>query len=625
MKKSKQPAEIMVKRVEPLSWWIGMKTPLQLMIYGENLAGSTVHTQRKGVKIQKIHKADSPNYLFVDIEIAPTTQAGKCIFEIKKGTQIIQFDYLLEKRRKDSARRTSFSAVDTIYLVMPDRFANGDTSNDSTPFTVEKSNRKNPSGRHGGDLQGIINHLDYIADLGMTTLWITPPQLDNEPEQSYHGYACADYYQVDPRYGDNELYRQLVTEAHWRDMQVIMDAVPNHCGMAHWWMQDLPFWNWIHHHPKEFLRSSYRLVSIMDPNGSQRDLKQTVDGWFDNSMPDMALENPFVRQYFLQLYCWWIEWADLDGLRVDTFPYNDREGISWWTASILNEYPNLNIVAECWHSSPSVIAYWMRNNQNKDGYNSHLPSAMDFPLQEAIQESLSKDSSGWMEGFNRLYEAVGLDFIYPDPMSLLIFLDNHDVARFADTMKGNKDKIKMGLTLLATLRGIPQLYYGTEYGFRSTNLSQGDGAARRDFPGGWKKDRKDLFTGDGATPYETEIFQHTCRLFNWRKTAVAIHQGALKHFLPVNNTYGYFRYTAKESVFVFFNPTRKEVALDWEHFSEGLHGYEGGTDILTGETLVIGETYFVKPHQSLVIELKPITKPKPVQVKKRASKTTSRK
>lgn len=493
MAKKREAEVIAIKRIEPLSWWIGMKTPLQLMIYGENLAGSTIQTQRKGVRIKKVHKSDSPNYLFVDIEIAPTTQAGKCTFDIKKGSQTVRFDYLLERRHKDSATRKSFSAADLIYLLMPDRFANGDPGNDSTPNTKEKVNRKEPSGRHGGDLQGIIDHLDYLSGLGVTTLWITPPQLDNEPEQSYHGYASADYYHIDPRFGDNELYQQLVVEAHWRDIKVIMYAVPNHCGTAHWWMQDLPFRNWIHQ-PPEFIRSNYRLVTTIDKNSAKIDRQETTDGWFDDSMPDMALENPYVQQYFLQTYIWWIEWADLDGLRVDTFPYNDRIGIANWTKGILKEYPNLNIVAECWHSSPAVVAYWMGKNKNSDGYSSHLPAVMDFPLQEALQESIAEDSTEWMKRMNRLYEALALDFLYTDPKSLLVFLDNHDTTRFADAMKGNKDKIKMGLTLLATLRGIPQLYYGTEYGFRSTNLSKGDGASRKDFLGGWRKDRKDLFT-----------------------------------------------------------------------------------------------------------------------------------
>ncbi|MCC8154074.1 MAG: cyclomaltodextrinase N-terminal domain-containing protein [Tannerellaceae bacterium] len=333
MKKKKEIQEMQVKRIEPLSWWIGMKTPLQLMLYGQNLKGCTVHTSRKGVRIKKVHTADSPNYLFVDIEIATTTQAGICTFELRKDSQIIRFEYLLERRYAGSSNRKSFSPADLIYLVLPDRFANGEPSNDSSVFTKEKANRREPFGRHGGDLQGVINHLDYIADLGVTTLWLTPPQLDDEAKQSYHGYSCADYYHIDPRFGDNELYRQLVAEAHWRDVKVIMDAVPNHCGTAHWWMEDLPFKDWIHC-PPEFIRSNYRLVAIVDPNGAEVDRKETVEGWFDTAMPDMAIENPYVRQYFLQLYIWWIEWADLDGLRVDTFPYNDKTGIAEWAPKV---------------------------------------------------------------------------------------------------------------------------------------------------------------------------------------------------------------------------------------------------------------------------------------------------
>jgi len=592
-----------IQRIEPPCWWIGMKTPLQLMIYGKDLAGGEVQTDTKGITIREVHPAESPNYLFVDIEISPELTPGEYLFTTHKGTEKAGFTYRIEKRRKNAASRTSYTSADMVYLLMPDRFANGDPSIDNTPDTTEKIDRTDPSGRHGGDLQGIIDHLDYLVDLGVTTLWLTPPQEDNQPKSSYHGYGCTDYYRIDPRFGSNELYKQLVREAHEKGLKVIMDAVPNHCGSAHWWMKDLPFRNWVHLH-SGVVTSNYRLAVVTDPNRSQLNKEQTVNGWFDKAMPDMALENPYVLRYFLQLYIWWIEWTDLDGLRVDTLPYNEKYAAARWTKGLLEEYPELSIVAECWHSSPAIVAYWQGNKPKQDGYASYLPSVMDFPLQEALKEGLETDSDGWMEGMNRLYEALALDFVYQDPLKLMIFLDNHDIERFADSMRGDIAKIKLGITLLATLRGIPQLYYGTEFGFRSTDLSKGDGAARIDFPGGWKGDRKNLFTGLRMNKKEREIFEHTRKLFNWRKHAGAIHEGKTTHFLPENNTYAFFRYTDKESVFVFLNPSKKDVKVKWEKFNECLEGYTSALNILTGRKVSLDRGFTVKARESMVIELK---------------------
>jgi len=592
----------LIKRIEPLNWWVGMKTPLQMMIYGDNVGDSKVKVLEKGIRIRKIHKADNPNYLFLDIDISEDAAPGNYTFELKTAGIAEQFTYLIDKRRRNSSSRKSFSSADLVYLLMPDRFSNGDPSIDSIPGTFEKVEREKPFGRHGGDLQGVINHLDYLAELGVTALWMTPPQLDNEKENSYHGYSCGDYYHIDPRFGDNDLYKELVKKAHKLGIKTIMDAVPNHCGTAHWWMKDMPFNGWVHEHDK-FQTSNYRLVTICDPNSSKKDLDQTVEGWFDKTMPDMTTENPYILQYFKQLYIWWIEWADLDGLRVDTFPYNEKYSMSEWTKSILEEYPNLNIVAECWHSSPAVVSYWDGDSKNFDGYTSHLPSVMDFPLQEALDEGLSKDTTEWAGGMNRIYEAVALDFLYPDPRKLMIFLDNHDTARFADVVKGNPKRIKLGLTMLATLRGVPQLYYGTEYGFRSTGEPDNHGEARRDFPGGWEKDRKNLFTGKNRNREEADIFEHAKTLFNWRKNAKMVHNGLTTHYLPDANTYAYFRYTNSQSAFIFINASKKAVEIDWTRFDERTNGYTKGVNILTGETVRIGNKYSVEPLSSIVLEL----------------------
>lgn len=582
-----------------------MKTPLQLMVYGKSLKGYSVRIwEEGGPVIRQVHTADSDNYLFIDLEIPEHTEPKPYTFELTKDGDTFTFVYNILPRREGSAVRGSFDSSDLVYLIMPDRFANGYLGNDSTPDTAEKVNRAKPDGRHGGDLQGIMDHLDYLADLGVTALWITPPLLDNEPEASYHGYAAADYYKVDPRYGDNELYRELVRQAHALGLKVIFDAVPNHCGTAHWWMADLPFTGWIH--PKEnFPASNYRLAALTDPNASPEDFRQCFEGWFAPSMPDMAIETPFVLQYFAQVYIWWLEWADLDGLRVDTFPYNEKQAIARWTAMILEEYPGLRIVAECWENSPAITSYWDGAAVNADGYCSNLPSVMDFPLQGAINTALKTDAQGWNDGMNAIYEMLAHDFLYPDPRSLLIFLDNHDISRFADDMDGNVDRIMMGITLLATLRGIPQMTYGTEQMFRAVDVSLGDVGARIDFPGGWPGDKRDLFTGRKRRKKEQKVYDHTRKLFNWRKGNRVVHYGKTMHFLPHNNTYTYFRYLPDEpgkKVLVFLNGSDKPRKVEWERYGSLLKPGETGINVLTGKPVVSGVKVKVPARSSIVVE-----------------------
>ncbi|MCD7962182.1 MAG: cyclomaltodextrinase N-terminal domain-containing protein [Rikenellaceae bacterium] len=593
--------ELNIERIEPPCWWTGMVTPLQLMIYGENVGSYALESVNSNVTIGEIYPADSPNYLFADIEISPAAEAGLYEFILKKDGRSISFKYEILERSEKSALRKSYDSSDVIYLIMPDRFARGANNQEVPTDIAEAEDRTDALGRHGGNLQGIIDHLNYLEQLGVTTLWITPFQLDNEHKASYHGYACADYYQTDPRYGNNELYRQLVEKAHKKGLKVIMDVVLNHCGMAHWWMKDLPFKNWVHIRQKD-ITSTYRLVSIIDPNLSSEDMKRTIDGWFDKNMPDIGLEYPFVLQYFIQVYVWWMEWAGLDGLRVDTFPYNDKYAAAKWTKALKEEYPNINIVAECWHSSPAIVSYWDGKKVNPDGYCSNLPSIMDFPLQEAINAGLKDPRSEWDAGMNLIYEAVAHDFLYTDPRSLMIFLDNHDIPRFDDNVEGNIGKIKAGFTMLATMRGIPQIYYGTEFGFRSNNLAAGDSGHRIDFPGGWNDDKKDFFAGKGLSPEERDIYEHARKLFNWRRNSEAVHYGNTMHFLPDGATYCYFRYTADNSVMIFINASEKPVAIDWERFVERTRGYRKGIDIISGNQIEIGVEYVVEPRTNMVIE-----------------------
>ena len=606
-----------VERVEPLSWWTGMKTPLQLLVRGENISSCDVRIEGgKGVSVSAVHKADSPNYLFVDVEISQNAAPGTYWIVFDNGSEIFKYPYEIAARCEGSAESKSFTTGDMIYLIMPDRFANGDPTNDATEDTAEKPARDEFFGRHGGDIQGIMDHLGYIADLGATAIWNTPLLLDNEPEGSYHGYACADYYHIDPRFGSNELYRDFVGKAHENGLKVIMDIVTNHCGTAHWWMDDLPFKDWIHVFP-EYTGTNVCFSTNMDPNASKYDLNLQESGWFVPSMPDMNLDNPFVLHYFVQWAVWWIEYSGLDGFRVDTYPYNEKIPMSEWCASVLNEYPNFNIVGECWTSSIPQLAYWQGGNANKDGFDSHLPSIMDFPLQEAIWKALPTDSHGWGEGMTRVYDCLSHDFVYHDLSRMMIFPGNHDTDRIGDVLKHNADRHKIVMTMMATMRGIPQIVYGDEMMFVSKDKSQGHGGLRVDFPGGWQGDKVDLFTPEGrasaavntdgkpvAEGLMAELHDYTQKLFQWRKGKKVIHDGKTMHFLSRDNTYAYFRYDDTDAVFVFINNSRGKKNVPWSHYAEIAEGLHDGRNVLTGEAAEVNDSTVVGPRQALVVEYK---------------------
>ena len=596
-------AEGQVSRVEPLSWWVGMQTPLQLMIQGEAISEYDLRIEGEGVAIRTIHKAESPNYLFVDLAIDADAPAGTRYLVFTRGEESFKVAYELNERREGSRERASFTTADVIYLLMPDRFANGDPTIDSTEDTLEKADRKNLHGRHGGDLQGIIDHLDYIADLGMTAIWSTPLLLDNEPAYSYHGYACSDYYHIDPRYGSNELYRTYVEEAHKRGIKILMDIVTNHCGTAHWWMQDLPFADWIHQFDT-FTRTNAIFSTNMDINASQYDLKLHESGWFDTSMPDMNLDNPYLLQYFKQWAVWWIEYANLDGFRVDTYPYNEKEPMSEWCQAILAEYPNFNIVGECWTADIPQLAYWQGGNANKDGFDTHLPSIMDFPLRDAICAALPTDSLRWGEGMIRVYNTLADDFVYHDLSKMMIFVGNHDIERVADVLKGNTKRVKLAMTMLATMRGIPQMFAGDELMLRSADLTQGHGGLRCDTPGGWADDPVNLFEEEGRTGDAKEIFDHTRKLFSWRKGKAVIHNGRTLHFAGQDNTYAYFRYNDEEAVFVFVNNSRGRKQIPWDHYAEFTSTLSEGRNVLTGEAYTVGDQMVVGAREAVVIEFK---------------------
>lgn len=619
-----------ISRVEPLSWWVGMKTPLQLLVNGKDIALCDVRIEPDsalqsgplcpdrgcGVKVTAVHRADSPNYLFVDVDVAPDALPGTYQLVFTKDGESFRYPYEIARRAEGSALRGSFTTADMIYLIMPDRFANGDPTNDSTPDTAEKADRSGFFGRHGGDLQGIINHLDYISDLGATAIWCTPVLLDNEPAGSYHGYACSDYYRIDPRFGTNELYREFVDKAHAHGLKVIMDIVTNHCGAAHWWMEDLPFKDWIHGFP-EYTGTSNCFSVNMDPNASEYDLDIQESGWFVPSMPDMNLDNPYVLNYFKQWAVWWIEYAGLDGLRVDTYPYNEKGPMSGWCAAVLSEYPDFNIVGECWTASIPQLAYWQGGNPNRDGFDSHLPSIMDFPLHDAVRAGVPTDSRAWGEGMTRVYDCLSHDFVYHDLSKMMIFPGNHDTDRIGDVLNRNADRHKIVMAMMATMRGIPQLLYGDEMMFVSRDRSKGHGGIRVDFPGGWPGDAQDFFSPEGraAAGAGTDgkpvpegqiaaLHDFTRHLFRWRKNKPVIHRGKTMHFLSRDNTYAYFRYDATDAVFVFINNSRGKKKIPWSHYSEIAAGLHDGRNVLTGELAEISDSTVVGPRQVLVVEYK---------------------
>ena len=595
-----------IKHVEPLSWWVGMNTPLQIMVNGEGISDYdvTIMPKDRGVVVTAVHKADSPNYLFVDVAIAADAEAGSYNLCFTNGKRKYEYPYLIASREEGSRERGSFTTADWVYLIMPDRFANGNPDNDSTSDTAEKAQRSVPWRRHGGDLQGMMEHLDYIADLGATAIWSTPLLLDNEDGTSYHGYSCSDYYLIDPRFGTNEMFKEYVDECHKRNLKVIMDIVPNHSSTTHWWYDDQPFKDWTHKWDK-YTQSNWTFSTNMDFNASKSDLYQMESGWFDRSMADMNLDNPYLLHYFKQWAVWWIEFSGLDGLRVDTYPYNEKMPMSEWCKAVMAEYPNMNIVGEVWTSSIPQLAYWQGDNYNKDGFNSHLKSIMDFPLHDAIRSAMTESGShvGWGQGMTRIYDILSHDFVYHDLQNMMIMAANHDTDRIGDVCEGDSRKMKIAHTLLATLRGMPQILYGDELMFRSTDRSKGHPTLRIDFPGGWKGDKRNLFDASQHVGAEKDVYDYTRHIMNWRKEKEVIHSGKTLHFIDRNNTYAYFRYNDSDVVFVFINNTDAVQLVPWSRYAEIAADLTVGRDVMTGESVTMSGVK-VEPMSALVVEFK---------------------
>ena len=592
-----------IERVEPPFWWNDMiLSDVQIMFYGKNIAQSEVNVS-DGIVINSIQKTENPNYIFVTID-TKNSPAQDLVFTFKNKKKVFTQKFALKSRKENSKFRKGFDSSDVIYLIMPDRFANGNPNNDSSAETTEKANRNLPGGRHGGDIEGIINHLDYIKELGATAIWCTPLCEDNDESYSYHGYGQSDVYKIDPRYGTNKDYHRLSEELHKKGMKNIMDYVTNHWGWQHWMYKDLPTKDWVHQFP-EFTQSNYRMTSQFDINASKIDAKKCMDGWFVKSMPDLNQSNPLVLNYLIQNAIWWIEYADLDGFRVDTYSYNDKEGISKWTKAITDEYPHFNIVGEVWMHNQAQMAYWQKDSKIGaiQSFNSYLPSVMDFTLHDAFGTSFNEDQASWDKGIIKVYENFTNDFLYENPNNILTFIENHDTNRFNEIYKNDFKKYQMAITLIATVRGIPQLYYGTEIGMAG-DKNKGDADIRKDFPGGWNGDNNNAFTKAGKTDEQQKYFDFTSKLFNWRKSKSVIHNGKMTHYIPENNLYVYFRYNESEIVMVVIINSNETQTFKTNRFAENIQNHQSGIDILSGKTIDLKNDIAIDGKSVLVLELK---------------------
>jgi neopullulanase len=594
--------EFDLKHVEPLHWWVGMHRPeLQIMVHGENISALVPKINYPGVTLVSVEKTDNKNYLFINLTISDTTKPGRFTIEfIGADKTLAQVDYRLESRDAHSAQRLGFSAKDAIYLLMPDRFANGESANDTQKKLSESVNRKFSGGRHGGDIKGMYHHLDYIADMGFTMMWPTPLIENNQEKYSYHGYSATDHYKIDARFGTNDDYKKFVAAANKKGVGVIQDIVLNHIGSGHWWMNDMPASDWINF-PKNFVQTTHKRTTLHDIHAAPEDKTLFSDGWFVDTMPDVNQRNNVLATYLIQNSIWWIEYANLSGIREDTYSYSDKEFLALWTKAILDEYPRFNIVGEEWTNNAAIVASWQKGKFNADGYVSHLPSLMDFPVHDALRAALTEDE-GDAKGFIKIYEALANDFLYADPMNMVVFAENHDTSRIFSVLDESTDLLKTALLFTATTRGIPQFFYGTEVLLTSPK-ERDDGAVRADMPGGWQGDRVNAFTGKNLTEAQIDLQSYLKHLLNWRKTSAAIQEGKLIHYVPERSTYVYFRITATQKVMVILNKNKKPISLNLARFESVLKAKQQGTDVFTNKKIDLTQPLQLAPMTSMLIEL----------------------
>ena len=593
-----------IAHMEPPFWWAGMQHKgLQLMVHGERIGELEPTLSYPGVRIASVTRVPSKNYLFIDLVVEQEAKPGSFDIVFSGAGRETRHAYRLLGREAGSAGRVGFNSSDTIYQVMPDRFANGNPANDSTPDTREKADRAKPGGRHGGDIQGMIDRLDYVRDLGFTQLWPTPLVENDMPGFSYHGYAATDHYRIDPRYGSNEDFRRLSVEAKKRGIGLIQDVVLSHIGAAHWWMKDMPTPDWINY-GGNFVPTHHHRTAVQDPYASKEDAENFTRGWFVKSMPDLNQSNPLVANYLIQNNIWWIEYAGLSGLRIDTFGYSDGAFLSEYTRRLMQEYPKLNLVGEEWSKLPPVVARWQRGKDNFDGYRASTPSLMDFPLAEAMRTALNGEKGPQAHNvFNEVYETLSLDYLYPEPDNLVLFEANHDMSRIWSVVGENFDRYRMMMVFLMTMPRIPQLYTGDEILMTSATKERDDASYRRDFPGGWAGDKVDAFSGKGLSVQQRAAQDLVRKLANWRKGQPLIHHGKMMHFGPRDNTWVYFRYEGDKKVLVAFNNNPKEMVLDTARFREMLNGIPGGVDVLSGRRFDLQRELRLPAMGSVVLEL----------------------
>ncbi|HSD69208.1 MAG TPA: alpha-amylase family glycosyl hydrolase, partial [Woeseiaceae bacterium] len=575
------------------------------MIHGEHVATLEPSVSHDGVSITRVERTGNTNYLFVYLDIAPDALPGEVQLVFDNAGKRLSRSFTLLRKNADPSHAAGFSSRDAVYLITPDRFANGKPQNDNVQGMADQADRSKPGGRHGGDIQGISDRLDYIRKMGFTAIWLNPLLENAMPSYSYHGYSTTDFYRVDPRYGSNEEYRELVARARSVGIGVIMDMIVNHSGSEHWWMADPPSDTWINF-PHEYVETSHQHTTIQDPYVSQADLQKFADGWFVPTMPDLNQRDPLLADYLAQNALWWIEYLGLAGIRMDTYPYPDKDYMTEWTRRVMLEYPQFNVVGEEWNFNPAIVSYWQRGKANHDSYVSYLPSLMDFPLREVLRDSLLGEDRGGRSSWEPLYQVLGSDFLYPDPRALVVFADNHDMSRIYTQLGEDYDLFRMAMVYVLTIRGAPQIYYGTE--ILMTNPGTDDhGVIRSDFPGGWPGDEVNGFSGNGLSGQQVAAQQFLQHLLSWRRDKKVIHDGDLMHYSPVGPVYAYFRYdeTAPETdtVMVVFNKGDEPVAIDTSRFVERIGNRTRAYDVLTQRRFTLGSSIVLDARSVQVLEL----------------------
>ena len=615
--------QVKVTRIDPTDWYVGLKNPtLQLMVYGQNVRDAEVSVDYPNVRIDSIARLDSPNYLLVYLNLSGA-QPGEMTLKI--GKQKVK--YLLKQREMSGDKRMGFTNADVLYMLMPDRFAS--SGKYTEPKAAKKLaatlnnyvvDRKQPSLRHGGDLEGIRQHLDYFNQLGVTALWFTPVLENNSPDNeagysTYHGYATTDYYRVDPRFGTNAEYRQLADEAHAKGLKIVMDMIFNHCGFEHPWVKDRPSKDWFNLYewlegkgkanfnsdPRgtNFQQTSYKLTPVKDPYASDVDLKETVDGWFVPTMPDLNQRNPHVMTYLIQNSIWWIETVGIDGIRMDTYPYADAKGMARWMKTLDDEYPNFNVVGETWVTEPAYTAAWQKDSKlSKE--NSYLKTVMDFSFFDKLSQAKNEETDPWWNGLNRLYNSFVYDYLYENPNNVMAFIDNHDTDRFLGNGKDTL-ALKQALALLLTVKRIPQLYYGTEILMNGTKEVT-DGNVRKDFPGGFPGDKKNCFTAEGRTKAENDMFNWLLNILHWRNGNETIIRGMQKQFIPYNGIYVVARSWHRNNVVTILNGTSKPATLEIARYAELIENQTEAVDITTGRKVSLTKDIKLRPRQTMILE-----------------------